>query len=246
VENEMKKAVPDINIQDRERKDPLNIVMIGVGGIGTALLVFLPRFLQHHNPGSLMKLIDGDEYEPKNEERQAFAHPGNKATAKVEELSELFDQIIFQDIPEFVTADNVSSYICENDIVLLCVDNHKTRKIVSEYCEKINNIKLISGGNEYTHGDILCLFRKDGKSVRPTYKSFSWWHPEIRDPKDKHPGELGCLEQLVSYPQLIFINASVAITMCNLFYSTCIIDERPPGIVFLDICKYTSVPRDRG
>src|SRR5207248_1631829 len=51
-------------------------------------------------------------------------------------------------VPEYVTPENVDRLIRPGDHVLLCVDNHPTRKLVSEHCGTLESAALFSGGND--------------------------------------------------------------------------------------------------
>ena len=124
---------------------PTNVKVIGTGGIGLALLPNLCRFLNYENqkfPAVKVVLIDGDEFEEKNSNRQKFSTIGKKAVQTKEDLQNEFPRITFGAEPEFVDEDNVVGFIREHDIVLCCVDNHKTRKIVSDRACELKNVKI--------------------------------------------------------------------------------------------------------
>ena len=58
------------------------VIIVGIGGIGSWLSEGIAKMLEFKNPGSMMILVDGDEFEPKNQERQSFKNLGNKAEVK--------------------------------------------------------------------------------------------------------------------------------------------------------------------
>lgn len=194
----------------------MRVKIIGVGGIGCALLPILARFLNFKEGGARITLIDGDSFEPKNQERQSFNKLGNKAEVTVERLEKEFERIRFRAEPYYISEETVSLFIQQGDIVFLCVDNHATRKIVSDYCERLSDVILISGGNEYTDGNIQILFRRNNRNITlPLANSF---HPEIENPKDLTP-EDGCDELMESKPQLLITNNAIAAMMLNAFYA---------------------------
>ena len=186
-----------------------SVKVIGVGGIGTALLPFLCRYLNFEGEKARVFLVDGDEFEKKNASRQSFKQIGNKARVKVRELASDFEHVSFRVIGEFVTPKNIGVVIKEGDIVFLCVDNHKTRKLVSDYCEKLNDITLISGGNELTDGNVQVYVKKSGLELSAPLAKF---HPEIEAPGDKNPGEMSCGERsrIPSSRQIIVTNMVAA------------------------------------
>jgi molybdopterin/thiamine biosynthesis adenylyltransferase len=132
----------------------MEIKVIGIGGIGCALLPFLARYLNYRGERVRITLIDGDEFQRSNADRQAFGTLGNKAKVKAAELAREFEGLSFRAVPEYITETNIARHLQEGDTILLAVDNHKTRKLVSDYCEKLTAMALISGGNDFTDGNV--------------------------------------------------------------------------------------------
>ena len=201
--------------------DRLDIKLIGVGGIGCALAPVLARYLQSERrvTGEEIRitLVDGDDFQSKNASRQSFETLGNKAKVKASELARSFPDLSFRAIPEFVTAANLPHLVKPGDLVFLAVDNHATRGAVSRHCEGLSDVVLISGGNDFTDGNVQVYVRQDGRDITLPLTRF---HPEIADPKDKSPAEMSCEELAVdSAPQLLFMNFTVASAMLNVFYA---------------------------
>lgn len=198
------------------------VKIIGLGGIGTYLVEPLCRYLSYLPDYSEVTLIDGDSYEEKNRERQQFDRCENKALVSSENLKIKFPKVHFRYKGEFITDDNVITTIREGDYVFLCVDNHATRKVVSDRCEELDNVVLISGGNDYTDGNVIYYVRKDGNDVN---RSPTAIFPKIANPTDKNPGDLtqaertGCAREAETNPQLLFMNLAIASCMCNVFYA---------------------------
>lgn len=216
----------------------LGIVIIGLGGVGSILSERLCRFLNFSKDLTAdILLVDGDEYEAKNFERQEFIRMGNKADIKATELTMKFSNIRFDVFEAFISKDNISEVITEGDIVFLCVDNHKSRMIVSNYCKELKNITLISGGNEYTDGNVQIYLRKGGKDLTPDLCAY---HPEIQNPDDKLPDEMSCQELSESEPQLYFTNLGVATFMCWAFYNVVVKEEYERSEVYFDILTMTA------
>jgi molybdopterin/thiamine biosynthesis adenylyltransferase len=198
--------------------------VIGLGGIGTYLIDPLCRYLSYTYPNDEIEvtLIDGDAYEERNRNRQQFSGCENKALGTVNRLRDEFPKIHFRSNKEYITKSNVIASIREDDTVLLCVDNHATRKIVSDRCESLKNAVLISGGNDFTDGDVLKFIRQDGKSIGRTLVAQD---RRIANPGDKNPGELteqerqGCVREAVANPQLLFTNLAAASHMLNVLYA---------------------------
>lgn len=216
-----------------------DIKVIGIGGIGCILLPHLTRYLQASGERTRLTLVDGDAFEVRNSDRQAFSELGNKAKVKALELARQFTDLSFRAISEFITPENVGRIIRSGDVVFLAVDNHKTRRLVSGHCQTLPEMTLISGGNDYTDGNVQVYIRLADQDVTLPLTRF---HPEIADPHDRSPHEMSCDElSQEAAPQLLFTNLAVASAMLNAFYAW---GERKLqyGEVYLDILQGKSNP----
>lgn len=215
-------------------KEKAEIKVIGIGGIGGCLLPVLARFLRFRDGvDARLMLIDGDVFESSNQDRQAFDCTGNKAEVTALRLGrEYTDNIRINYTSEYVTDENAVSLIRENDIIFLAVDNHATRKLVSDRCEDLENVVLLSGGNDLTDGNVQVFIRKGGNSL--TLPLTSKFHPEIRHPQDRIPQDAGCDEQVAVEPQILITNNAIAAAMLNAFYAF-LEGELTYDEVFIDI-----------
>ncbi|MDP2735501.1 MAG: ThiF family adenylyltransferase [bacterium] len=196
----------------------LSIKLVGVGGIGTALLSFLPRYLTYQQEQEVeFTLVDGDAFESRNVERQTFSTPGNKAEVKAAELREEFPRLTVFSQPVFVSTKNVSQLIEGGDIVLLAVDNHATRLLVSKRCKQLWNVVLISAGNDLATGSCQVYIRRNRQHLT---NPIDRWHQEIRFPTDQNPGDdPSCLVQAAQgEPQLVITNMAAALAMAMALY----------------------------
>ena len=212
-----------------ELPDHSSIKIIGMGGVGCVALPFLAMFLRSLRRPLRLVLIDGDAFEPGNGARMHFSQLGNKAEVKAAELLGQSDvgQLAVVAIGQYVTPENVARLIREGDILFLFVDNHATRKLVSDHCQRLDNVALFSGGNEGvdppreqgTYGNVQIALRRDGVEVTAPLTRF---HPEISNPTGGLPSELDCGQLAVSTPQILFANMTVAVAALNAFFAyTC-------------------------
>ncbi len=194
-----------------------NINIVGLGGIGSALCDNLCRYVNYLSEEEyLLTLMDGDDYEKKNKIRQSFTKLGNKASIKCGEMRLQFDKLNLDNIPEFINDKNVRSLVKDGDITFCCVDNHHTRRLLSKHMDEMDNGILISGGNDFTDGNVQIYIKKDGQKVTP---SLTDYHPEIENPGDKSPEDMSCEELSKSAPQLLFTNLTAATIMTWAFYA---------------------------
>lgn len=196
----------------------LNIVIVGIGGVGSALAPKLGRYCQYlEDHETQIMLIDGDSYETQNAQRQDFDSLGNKAEVTAEMLGAKFDRVTYLPMAEYLTEENIDFYLDSGSIVFICVDNHKTRKLIDSYMESVDTMTLISGGNDLTDGNVQLVLRRNGQFDTATLSEI---HPEIDDPQDKSPHEMSCEEQAAeSEPQLFFANDMVSTFMCTFFFN---------------------------
>lgn len=225
------------------------IVVVGLGGIGSWLVQGLCPFLNYQGDKWELTLIDGDSYEPKNHNRQVFEGYGPKAEVQTAWIVKQFENIAVRPITKYISVkgDNdslpIDSVIHSGSTVFSCVDNHKTRRVIARHCAKLDNSVLISGGNDYTDGNIQVFVRRDAENLTATIEKY---HPEIAKPKDKAPQEMSCEEAAVSEPQLIFANMNVSVMMLNAFYTLGLGKfDFTKSEVYFDVLQNAMVPYER-
>jgi hypothetical protein len=212
---------------DLERLGVVKIV--GLGGVGGIVARYLATWLGAQRHPARLVLIDGDAFEARNAERMLFSRGGNKAAVVRDDLLEQLpeSELLLSAVEEYVSAVNLPRLVQSGDVVLLAVDNHATRKLVADHCTRLDDVCLISGGNDGvgadaagqplrgTFGNVQIQVRRAGRDVSPRLDAF---HPEIASPRDAHPGELSCTQALVAVPQLLFTNLATASAMLSTLY----------------------------
>lgn len=200
--------------------------IIGLGGVGGIVARHLAIFLGSLRTSLRLVLCDGDCFEPHNASRMLFQGcGGNKAKIMREDLLAYFQdsELSIQAIGEYITPDNIERLILPGDIVILAVDNHATRKLLSDHCAKLPDVALFSGGNDGveagasgcrdrgTFGNVQIFLRQGGINLTPPLTEN---HPEIAHPKDGNPG-VNCTEAIASTPQILFANLATASAILN-------------------------------
>lgn len=235
-------------------------VVIGAGGIGTWLIAGLARMLEWKLPGSALIIVDGDNYEEKNKERQDFVKLGNKASVKANELTPQFPSTTIIPVPKWVVSDEdtgvsaddgaprikASQLIREDDVVFAVVDNFAARKILFDAASKLNNIDVFTGGNDdLLFGSVYHYQKKDGIEVTEHPVSF---HPEYENPPDKNPGELSCQERskLEGGTQLLATNMAVASFILGRVHKTIVLGQSPDETeIYFDLGLGKAEPYNR-
>jgi molybdopterin/thiamine biosynthesis adenylyltransferase len=235
-------------------------VLVGAGGIGNWLAAGLVRLLEWKFPGSGLIIVDGDNYEEKNRERQEFTKIGNKAVVKAHELIPQFPNTVIIPLAKWVVSDDfsgvssdedapkipASQLINENDVVFAVVDNFAARKIIFDAASKLNNVDVFTGGNDdELFGSIYHYQRREGKDVTEHPVHF---HPEYDNPPDKNPGELSCQErsEIEGGTQLLATNMAVAAFILGRVQKTIVLGQNPDETeIYFDLGLGKSEPYNR-
>lgn len=239
--------------------NPKRFVLVGAGGIGNWLASGLVRLLEWKYPGSALIIVDGDNYEEKNKERQEFTKLGNKAVVKAMELVPHFPKTTIIPIPKWVVSDSFegvtddespkitsSQLIQEGDVVFAVVDNFAARKILFDTATKLNNIDVFTGGNDdELFGSIYHYQKRDGVEITSHPSEF---HPEYDNPPDKNPGELSCQDRakIEGGTQLLATNMAVAAFILGRVQKTIVSNQSPEETeIFFDLGLGKSEPYNR-
>lgn len=187
----------------------MKVVFVGMGGTNTQAAQPFLRYLNtiRENIEEVI-IIDGDKFDDGNRERQDFNPESistNKAEAKATELKDKFPELLITAVPEYLKEDEIPYYISDNTIVMLAADCMKTKKLVDDHAKTLNNVLVVSMGNEFVDGDAFIHCRVSGKEIAP---SIQVGHPEIGNAQHPTRSEMSCEEisQLPSGGQLVFAN----------------------------------------
>ena len=244
------KSLPDI--YTLHKYEPANtIFLIGCGGTGGYVVAHLARFISVLNASRVdqekitLILADGDIVEEKNLKRQHFISCDigrNKAEVLAERYSVAFGMEVAalkKDIESVHDLDVIGDF-CKygaSDLVISCVDNNATRKIVWEWFKgrKIAGGRhrtrfWIDSGNEETAGQVVCGCCPNESSYHCTTKpaqnqinkigQFSVpcameAYPDLLNSESKFNSELSCAERAASAPQNMQTNVTAATLVMN-------------------------------
>lgn len=201
-------------------------ICIGLGGICEG---YLPHLLLLQQTkvvrASHILLVDGQAFRPHNRERQHFGVERSKATERCDLWGKIYPDLPLESLDQYVTPKNVAQIVLEGSIVLLSPDNQATRKLVSDHAETLDNLLLLSGENDGIRpeegrlgfeGSVVVHWRVQGQNRTPPITRY---HPEIREPDDRLPSELGCLELAQrGEPQLLATNLLVGHAMAQMVH----------------------------
>jgi len=178
-----------------------NIVILGTGGNGGNLIPTLSRFIYSMIDSKeydiLFTVVDGDIVEKGNLYRQHFTKGDlgkNKAMVFAHRYSNAFGiDINFVDtyIETEASLESLLTF-CNRDyqykgdrkpylpVLIGCVDNNRSRIMMHNVFNKINDIVYIDAGNEKYSGQVVMGVRGNGKTLMPDIAEI---FPEILEDK---------------------------------------------------------------
>ncbi|WP_258112175.1 ThiF family adenylyltransferase, partial [Alicyclobacillus sp. SP_1] len=229
-----------------DRRQLQNVVLIGVGGTGGYVLQQMARLLYSlKEQGASVPdvlLVDGDTVEEKNLLRQYFL-PHDVGKKKATVLAERYARAYGLSIaayPHYLTkeADGQPTGILEHgDVVVACVDNGSTRRLLHEQLNRHHDVVYIDSGNsavampehpehldryQLAHlknsgweGQVVVGVRRHGQTVLPFPGEV---FPDLIE-EDHFPTEVRCGEVSVSNPQRLMTNLMAATTVMMLLHT---------------------------
>lgn len=158
--------LPEINEPEQLRLKHANVLIIGLGGLGSPAAFYLAS----SGIGKLT-LMDDDKVELSNLQRQILykiSHLGqDKCKAASKTLAALNNHIDIQTVSQQFNDQNGQALIAECDIVLDCSDNFTTRYLVNRLAKEYQK-PLVSGAAMGFDGQ-LCIVDNRQKNA-PCYE----------------------------------------------------------------------------
>jgi hypothetical protein len=204
--------------------------LVGLGGTGSHLALPMVQMLKFHKNAGDARIFfwDGDEFEEKNLERQAFKAEGlsaNKAIVKAQELKYLNPNIGIWDTwcKRKTLIKHFTKFPAELPLIILAVDNDATRNEVITFFDALpaeNHYAMILPGNGFTSFNCFWYGRINGEicPVHPFNVADNWMQP-----RDGMPG--GCGAVVESSPQIITANMGAAWSSMVRLYS--LLENKP-------------------
>lgn len=187
-------------------------ILIGAGGTGSHFigpaLAYLDTYHREHGTEWQFVIIDGDNFEQKNLERQLF-DPGFVAVNKAEAMTQMYNRYPVIAVPRFIGKDDLDQMMDEGDIVFIGADNHSIRALVQERAQALQNAVVINAGNEMHDGTVQLYVREEGVDQTPP---LTFLHPEIVFVGSEDRSAMSC-QQAAALPgggQLILANQQAA------------------------------------
>lgn len=154
--------VPDIDIQGQEKLLAARVFIVGLGGLGSPVAMYLAAAGVGH-----LILADFDKVDLSNLQRQIVHTTARIGQFKVESaaqtLRELNPHIAITCIDHLLNAQQLAEQISEATVVVDCSDNFATRFAVNDACVKYK-IPLVSGAAIRLEGQVTVFDARDPQS----------------------------------------------------------------------------------
>lgn len=185
-------------------------VVVGAGGTGSLIARDIPKLMIDSK--CKMLLIDGDNVERKNMKRQSYQEQDigeNKAISLSKKINALYGPICYT-YDKYLTNDElfvqINKLINHNTIPIIigCVDNDSTRKILERNFIMFPNAVYMDSANSEYEGNIFVSLRKHNELIG-ALRSQSYDLEE-----DMHPLDISCQEQAANNTQFLVTNLKMA------------------------------------
>ncbi len=158
--------LPDVDIEGQEKLLAARVFIIGLGGLGSPVAMYLAAAGVGH-----LILADFDRVDLSNLQRQ-IAHTTDrigqtKVESAAQALHALNPDVQITSIEQALDADSLANQIKNADVVVDCCDNFTTRFAVNAACVAAK-IPLVSGAAIRLEGQVAVFDNRD--SASPCYR----------------------------------------------------------------------------
>ncbi|GAB4372531.1 MAG: molybdopterin-synthase adenylyltransferase MoeB [Kiloniellaceae bacterium] len=206
-------VLPEIGEQGQEKLLNARVLVIGAGGLGSPLLLYLAAA----GVGTL-GIVDDDTVDLSNLQRQVLHDTANLGMAKVESarrrLAEINPEVTVEAHNLRLSPDNARDLISRYDLVADGSDNFPTRYLANDACYLAKKT-LVSAAIMRFDGQLSTFKAHDGKT--PCYRCL--FGPQPGDPKESCAdvgvlgalaGTLGALQANEVVKEILGIGTSLA------------------------------------
>ncbi len=155
--------LPEIGIKGQKSLSKAHISVIGAGGLGTPVSIYLAAA----GVGKIT-IFDFDTIEETNLNRQFLYTKKDigksKAQVLSKKISKLYDDVDCRAKKSKILKNSIPVFLKKSDCIILCVDNIETRLLINNYALK-HNIPLIDAGVDGFYGYLLCMDSKNKDSA---------------------------------------------------------------------------------
>ena len=182
--------LPEIGIDGQQRLLDARVLMIGAGGLGAPVALYLAASGVGH-----LTIADDDTVDLTNLQRQIVHFTDSIGKLKVdsarETLARINPETVVTPLAERVAGERLEQLVREADVVVDCTDNFATRHAINRACVRFSR-PLVSGAGVRFDGQITVFDLRVAQS--PCYHCL---FPESGDLEDMRCAVMGVFAPLV-------------------------------------------------
>jgi adenylyltransferase/sulfurtransferase len=182
--------LPEIGIEGQERLTAAHALVVGVGGLGSPVALYLAA-----SGVGQITLCDHDKVDLTNLQRQVVHHTDSIGKPKVESaratLARINPEVTVHALQEHVEGERLESLVAQADVVLDATDNFATRHAINHACVRLRK-PLVSGAGVRFDGQVAVFDLRRADS--PCYHCL---FPEGQDLEDVRCATMGVFAPLV-------------------------------------------------
>lgn len=177
-------SLSEIGKKGQEKLKNAHVLVIGAGGLGSPLLIYLAAA----GVGNI-GIVDDDVVDTSNLQRQVLyttAEVGQKkAKLASQKLAALYPEIDIQTFDLRLDKENAEKLFKDYDVVADCTDNYKTRALIGQVSAKLN--KPLAFASVLNYEGQITVFNYNGGPV------YSDLFPNVPKDGTYKPDEIGLL-----------------------------------------------------
>ncbi|MBP3841988.1 MAG: HesA/MoeB/ThiF family protein [Bacilli bacterium] len=187
-----------VGIEGQTKLINSKILIVGFGGLGTGVAMFLTRMGIGH-----LGIIDKDSVDISNIQRQILYDEKDVGVSKIKsgikKLKQINANLIIDEYDFMLNQENANLIINKYDIIVDCTDNYKTRAIISRACIDNHKTCVFGGVNEF-NGFIFTHIDKS-----PCFECLMGEYEKLvqKDKNNKVVGVIGAMVGIISSMQAL-------------------------------------------
>lgn len=141
-------VLPQVGKQGQQRLSRARVVIIGAGGLGVPVALYLAGAGVGH-----LTLVDDDVVDLSNLQRQVVFTTDDVGRLKAETLAAHLrrqnDTIVVHTVSERLTSQNIENVIAGADLLVDCCDNFATRYLINDFCRALGKPWIFAAVHQF-------------------------------------------------------------------------------------------------
>lgn len=186
----------NVGVDGQEKLNNSKVLIIGFGGLGTGVAMYLTRMGIGH-----LGIVDSDCVDISNLQRQILYDEEDIGMSKlksgIKKLKKINSEIIIDEYEFFLNDKNAFEIIKKYDVIVDCTDNLLTRGIINRACIDNDKICVFGGVNEFN--GFIYTYKKGSSCFECMMGNIE--ELENKDKTNKVVGVIGAMVGIISSMQ---------------------------------------------